>query len=113
MQTLGPHPDPPHSICTTTTPGSRASYTLMCDPEDADQEHCPLQRTTVQLGLGVQEGGRLMQGAVGRVRAGRVLYLLEGAADALIAVQVVTGHLCKAKTRSGRTGTRPSSIFSG
>lgn len=29
---------------------------------------------------------------------GRVGYLLEGAASALTAVEVVTGHLCKAKT---------------
>lgn len=32
------------------------------------------------------------------------LYLLEGAGDALAAVQVITGHLCKAKTPvSGRS----------
>lgn len=67
----------------------------------------------MKLGLGVWQGGRLTQGTVGRVRAGRVLYLLEGAAGALIAIQVVTGHLCKAKTRSGGKGTRPSSILSG
>lgn len=50
------------------------------------------------------------------MRAGSgVPYLLEGAACALTAVQVVSGHLCKAKTlESGRsshmTCAHPSSV---
>lgn len=52
-----------------------------------------------------------MKGAVGGVRAGLGgLYLLEWAAYALTAIQVVTGHLCKAKTlvsgRSSQVTTR-------
>ena len=78
----------------------------------ADQEHCALQRTPKKQrtpshchligqcwGLGSRGSELTTEGAGGRVRAGLGgPYLLEGAACTLTAIQVITGHLCKAKT---------------
>lgn len=58
-----------------------------------------------------------MKGTAGGVRAGLSgPYLLEGAAYALTAVQVVAGHLCKARTLASGRGSQvigPSSILRG